>query len=289
MERLMKQGIVFSLDAAIAVVIVLILLINTSYYFTTASRESVSQLHLIRIGNDVMHMLDLNGDLRKAIMKDYAPPPAGQTPRMNPFLDPKDVNASKYLPEGYAMKVLIFDMAETEVNRTNAYAVNGVLCDNIRLLPPVGSGNGCTCSEHSCNGTFNVTTPSLGKVAYYGIRLNVTSYGNMTMNISARGGENPNLVVRVIGFSTNATGMTLAGGTLPLDSGVNSLLFTTVNSSVHWFTLLGAKEYAAATPGDVPVLVNETFIGSGEKLIALNGSDNKMDFGRLIRYYIWVR
>lgn len=283
MERITKKGIVFSLDAAIAVTIVLILLVNTSYYFSTASRESVSQLHLIRIGNDVMHMLDLTGDLRRAITDDYK-----GSPTMNPSIDEKTVNISKYLPEGYDMKVLIFDMGETEVSTANARSIaSGVSYNG----PCQGNTiNECECTTHGCNGTFNITTPSLEKAALYGFRLNITAHGhNMTLNISNNGGESYGIFNTTSAFvmPLNYSGMDLANVIL-LRSGPNDLRFTTINATLHWFTILGAKEYAGSVNKTVPTLVNETFIGSGEKLVAMNES-YYLDFGRLVRYYIWVK
>lgn len=284
MERITRRGIVFSLDAAIAVTIVLILLVNTSYYFSTASRESVSQLHLIRIGNDVMHMLDLTGELRKAIVDDYA-----VSPQMNPLVSRTTVNVSKYIPEGYDMKVIIFDQGETEINLANARnAVDGGGCNSLQPNPQ-GTPVGCTCDTKGCNGTFNVTTPALEKSALYGFRLNITTYGNMTVNISSFGGQSPALYYTTTAalMPENYSGMDLAN-VLLLAPGENNLLFKTVNATVHWFTILGAKEYAGATPENVPLLVNESFIGSGEKLLSLNET-NYLDFGRLVRYHIWVK
>ena len=282
MEGITNKGIVFSLDAAIAVTIVLVLLVNTSYYFSTASRESVSQLHLIRIGNDVMHMLDLTGDLRRAITDDYK-----TSPSMNPVIDDKIVNVSKYLPEGYDMKGLIFDMGETEVNRDNARNIDNGPCNSISI-------NGCKCDNHGCDGVFNVTTPSLEKAALYGFRLNITSYWwNMTINISNNGGESYGIFNTTTAFqvlyniSGNYSGMDLAN-VIVLKSGENNLFIRTINATLHWFTILGAKEYAGSVNKNVPSLVNETFIGSGEKLIAMNES-YYLDFGRLVRYYIWVK
>ena len=290
MERVMKKGIVFSLDAAIAVTIVLILLVNTSYYFSTASRESVSQLHLIRIGNDVMHMLDLTGDLRRAITDDYK-----ISPRMDPVIDDEIVNVSEYLPQGYDMKVLIFDMGETEVNIDNARHILDPIINNGRcnLLPippnPSSPEVGCTCDTHGCNGTFNVTTPSLEKATLYGLRLNITSYGNMTINISNNGGESYGVfnTTAVFPIPYNYSGMNLAN-VIMLKSGENDLLIKTLNATLHWYTILGAKEYAGSVDKAVPILVNETFIGSGEKFIAINET-YYYDFGRLVRYYIWVK
>ena len=283
MEGIKNKGIVFSLDAAIAVTIVLVLLVNTSYYFSTASRESVSQLHLIRIGNDVMHMLDLTGDLRRAITDDYR-----ISPSMNPTISATVVNVSKYLPEGYDMKVLIFDMGETEVNIDNAKnIVDNGLCNSISI-------DGCKCDSHGCYGAFNVTTPSLEKAALYGFRLNITSYWwNMTINISNNGGESYDIFNTTTAFqvlyniSGNYSGMDLAN-VIILKSGENDLFIRTINATLHWFTILGAKEYAGSVNKNVPILVNETFIGAGEKLIALNET-SYLDFGRLVRYYIWVK
>ena len=245
MERLMRRGIVFSLDAAIAITVVLILLINTAYYFSTASRESISQLQLIRTGSDIINIMDMSGDLRKTVINDY-----GRSPSMNPAISESEVNVSRYLPENYEMRVEIFDMGETAVNSNSAF-------DCV---------DGCLCTLRGCNGTFWVNTPSLEKSTNYPLRLNVTAYSNGSILLSIF--NDFHISDKIPGPYDPFSGMFLSSPTgLHFDGGVNKLYFKVTNATVHWFTLLGAKEYAGQTQKPLPKMVNETFVGAGEKIM----------------------
>ncbi|MDP1694981.1 MAG: hypothetical protein Q8L34_05575, partial [Candidatus Woesearchaeota archaeon] len=100
-----RKGIIFALDAALAVSVVIIILINSSYYFSTSSKESLSQLQPVRIGSDIMALLDFSGDINSAILQDSEAD--GDTiPQAN-------LNVTAYLPKNYAMKYAITDMKET--------------------------------------------------------------------------------------------------------------------------------------------------------------------------------
>lgn len=57
------KAFVFSLDMVIAVIIVTSLLIVSTFYISKAGGESVSKLQTIRIGADVLALLDNDGTL----------------------------------------------------------------------------------------------------------------------------------------------------------------------------------------------------------------------------------
>jgi len=54
----MKKGMVFALDAAIAATILILIVINSFYYFSTSSRESFSQIQLLKIGADIITVFE---------------------------------------------------------------------------------------------------------------------------------------------------------------------------------------------------------------------------------------
>ncbi len=58
-----SKGFIFSLDAIIAIIIVAALLAVSIFYVTKAGGESVSKLQTIRIGADVLALLDYDGTL----------------------------------------------------------------------------------------------------------------------------------------------------------------------------------------------------------------------------------
>lgn len=106
-----KKGIIFALDGAIAISVVLIMLINTTYYFTTTSQESLSQSQVIKRGYDVVAMYDEAGRLDRAFRNvDY----------LDNYISEEGVDGllvSDYLPEGYNMTILLHDAAKTQCLR----------------------------------------------------------------------------------------------------------------------------------------------------------------------------
>lgn len=58
-----NKGFVFSLDIIIAITIVGAMLLVSTFYITKAGGESVSKLETIRIGADVLALLDYGGSL----------------------------------------------------------------------------------------------------------------------------------------------------------------------------------------------------------------------------------
>ncbi len=102
-----KKGIIFALDGAIAVSVVLIMLINTTYYFTTTSKESLSQSQVIKRGYDVVAMFDEAGRLDRAIRN---------IPESSSYVPEDGVDGllvSDYLPNGYNMTITLHDAFKT--------------------------------------------------------------------------------------------------------------------------------------------------------------------------------
>lgn len=58
-----KKAFVFSLDVIIAVTVVMSVLIVSMFYITKAGDESISTLQTIRIGSDILAVLDYDGTL----------------------------------------------------------------------------------------------------------------------------------------------------------------------------------------------------------------------------------
>src|SRR3989344_1911872 len=99
-----RKGIIFALDAALAVSVVIIILINSSYYFSTSSKESLSQLQPVRIGSDIIAVLDYQGNFDYAFANDL---------ESHEDIPVSSLNVSDYLPKNYAMRFTISDMKET--------------------------------------------------------------------------------------------------------------------------------------------------------------------------------
>src|SRR3989344_5482781 len=98
-----RKGIIFALDASLAVSVVIIILINSSYYFSTSSKESLSQLQPVRIGSDIIAILDFQGNF------DYALDPLQNLETNGDTIPQSALNVSSYLPKNYAMYYTITD------------------------------------------------------------------------------------------------------------------------------------------------------------------------------------
>src|SRR3989344_6563637 len=112
-----RKGIIFALDAALAVSVVIIILINSSYYFSTSSKESLSQLQPVRIGSDIMAILDFQCNFDYTINNDLE--------SHGDIIPVDNLNVSAYLPKNYAMRYAITDMKETPVTTPYCPATGG--------------------------------------------------------------------------------------------------------------------------------------------------------------------
>src|SRR3989344_5173509 len=110
-----RKGIIFALDAALAVSVVIIILINSSYYFSTSSKESLSQLQPVRIGSDIIAVLDYQEKFDYTFANDLE--------LHGDVIPESNLNVSVYLPKNYAMYYTITDMKETPV--TVSYCPDG--------------------------------------------------------------------------------------------------------------------------------------------------------------------
>ncbi|MBI2140374.1 hypothetical protein HYU14_05600 [Candidatus Woesearchaeota archaeon] len=61
--RGLKKAFLFSIDALVAVIILFLLLTAAVYYAAKGSEDPLSQLHTIRIGSDILALLDHQGAL----------------------------------------------------------------------------------------------------------------------------------------------------------------------------------------------------------------------------------
>ncbi|MAG08759.1 hypothetical protein CMO89_04745 [Candidatus Woesearchaeota archaeon] len=65
-----NKAFIFSLDMIMAIIIVMSILIVSTFYITKASDETVSKLQTIRIGSDVLAVLDYKGVLDTLSVED---------------------------------------------------------------------------------------------------------------------------------------------------------------------------------------------------------------------------
>lgn len=100
--RFGNNGIVFTLDAIMALIVVVIILTFANIYFFRLDKSNPSNLQIIRTGSDVMKMLDYNGSFLS--------------------YDANLINIDKkiLLPKSYEMRIVVnasngrnFDTSET--------------------------------------------------------------------------------------------------------------------------------------------------------------------------------
>ena len=258
-----KQGLIFSLDAAIAVTVVIIMIINSSYYTSTSNRESVSQLQLVKLGNDVMKVLHISGILKEAVLADY-----NAERSEGSWIKEEDLNFSSYIPLGYDMKFTITDLKESIVNKTTC------------------SGIGCLvgCNDNGCSGKdllFNTLDIERDGVFYIEVGYTDKAPFNIGLvNVTVNDVTEPN-------SQLNITRHTIPVIPAPFNftPGINELEFDASDLDLNWFRIIGSAAYAASTNKTVPT---DRFVGTGQRVFS---TDNNGEFISLniVRFHIWLK
>ncbi len=262
-----KKGLIFSLDAAVAVTVVIIMLINSSYYFSTSNRESVSQLQLIKIGNDIMRIRHLDNTLENLVLADITTPPSEQS-----VITKDQFNVSAYLPINYEMKFVLTDMKESIVNSTT------------------NTGVGATCDASSCWGTPIVVNTLPVEKGDFIVRFAYTS-------VDPDGVITATLNGVTVEFTHNSSaaksGLTLFGEFYPFAEGVNAMTFSTWGPQgiatyprLQWFRVVGSFGYAAENKTEA--IPTDRFIGSGQRVFSVDQNGVFKDL-HLARFYIWLK
>jgi len=276
--RLNKKGIIFALDGAIAVTIVLIMLINTTHYFTTASKESLSQTQVIKRGYDVLSMFDeleqlddgfgLLSTTATSISEEFIAVQGGGLL----------LNISNFLPDGYDMQITLDDARKTA-------------CIDI----PVGE---CTLSSISGNLDTFITTETLVAGGALTVQVNV--------QFASSPGPNPTVIVDMVGkdyavvqandgctlIATDCTFTTLT----PVEGFVGGspseikIEWVADDLQVNWIKILDDPAYALSTERTIPT---NRFIGSGERWFAAfdsipSLSGNHFEGFHRARFKIWI-
>ena len=277
-----KKGVIFSLDAAIAVTIMIVLLVNSTYFFSIASKESLSQLQLVKMGSDVIAILDHTNVLDEAVIKDPMPWHLEDDIKINGTL----VNVSKYLPENYQMTVFITDLRESAVvNNTN------ITSDLPRYCSSPDCGVSCTnfyCNFSQAGEKFAARPLFLEAGGNFYLQV-LTNKINYT--------ENAKLEVIVNDNPSNKQEITIVPeitdnifpAPFNFTFGINTINFTSKDEGdfqVFWFRLIGTTAYSKQTPTELP---SDKFIGSGERVFVPFGAGYTRPIPHVARYQIWLK
>ncbi len=266
-----KKGIIFALDGAIAISVVLIMLVNTTYYFTTTSQESLSQSQVIKRGYDVVAMFDEAERLDFAL-RDVLP---GMVPGVNFVDDESSYNtagsqliASHYLPGGYNMSIELYDAVKTECFSP---------CD-------IGGSNS------------QVTGPITQRDLIYGGDLYVQANVAFENGVSS----DPSLFVRFRNINYDMTAVCSEGETctyttkepvlgFPIGLSTNKIRIGTADPSdeftVHWIRILDDPSYMLSSEKDAP---RGQFIGSGERWYAAFDANGHFEGMHKAGFKVWI-
>ncbi|GEM_PF-1136792 len=300
-----RKGIIFALDAALAVAVVIIILINSSYYFSTASKESLSQLQPVRIGSDVIALLDFGNAFDYAFTyKDQigSGQPCEITPTNYDLISDKCLNVSTYLPKNYALKFTMTDMKETPTS--------------LAICPSSGSdsdcqlGPGTTCTATDClldPGEWIKVLPVTRQGTSGAYQQNILNPGKHFVTVgTTRTDAGISLSINVDDNSTTGlttfdsdTGIYIWSTTVVFpyfeagngqNNWINLTNFETQPITVKWVRVVGDESYtrtANSEPGlTVPL---DRFIGTGERFISIVEPDGDFEGYHLVRYWIWLK
>lgn len=255
-----KKGLIFALDGAIAVTVVVLMVINSVYYFSVASKSSLSHLQSVNFAEDVITTYDYLGAFDAIAINNTK-----SQAWMNYQIMPSQLNISRFLPPNYEMWVSVSDLKES-----------------IAGFPICSSGS-----------YVNVNTASLERDMNAYIQIN-------TSNIGAFGGVldvlvNGKQILRPLkpGVSTIIT-----TGLFPFRKGVNVVGIRADGLCAYWMRVVGSEVYAGST-NETMALNNlfpkDRFIGSGAHLVTvkkqtkLNPQESALEGTHIIRYKIWLK
>lgn len=297
-----KRGIIFALDAALAVTVVIIILINSSYYFSTSSKESLSQLQPVRIGSDVIALLDFGGNIQYAIQQDSD---------ADPTIPSKNLNVTDYLPQNYAMRFGITDMKETPINKK--YCKDSlVFCQTHSAVDCPSDNTGCILDKDewievspavTSDGTNYAQDIKNRGEHFISIGIDKTSAGSkgsLALEINVNGNITPVIVT----FDPERSGITIVylWGIATLFpyfepgsiSNFNKITLTnreeTLDPKIKWIRVVGDESYMrfAFSDPSLTSLPIDKFVGSGERFVVATDEYNDFDSYHLVRYWVWL-
>ncbi|MBT4732166.1 hypothetical protein HOB87_09390 [Candidatus Woesearchaeota archaeon] len=250
-----KKGIIFALDGAIAATIILIMLVNTTYYFTSTSRESLSQTQVIKRGYDVISMFDESGQLDDAL-------------RNEKFAD---LNVYDFLPSGYNMSIDFHDGLRTE-------CTSSCLLSSGRIKTPLNTLSLTRGGNLHVQVNAKITNAPSG-IPALGIGLNTVQYA-MTSICASKGINDMDCTYTTTGPVPFPTGIT----------NLNVVSDGSNNFEVHWLKVLDDPSYTFSTRTEAEI-PDDQFIGSGERWYAGFDDDTREYFEGMhkVRFRIWLQ
>ena len=271
MKKRNKKGLIFALDGAIAVTVVVLMVINSVYYFSVASRSSLSHLQATKIAEDIIVMHDRIGSFDAIAINNT------HGPFTNGFnITKQQLNFSRFLPGNYEMWASVSDLKETLVY----------------TLPCTGSNPTQTSPSYD-------SLPLEKNMSTY-LQLNITALSNLDGVLQYIKIFQSQVVTNYyFKGSTSGTNSSIhTFGPFPFGSGINKIFFDIDGGCVVWYRILGTEAYAGSTNETLvyrDAFPKDRFIGTGQhlfttkKLGLLIPGENRVEGTHLVRYKIWLK
>lgn len=264
-----SKGFIFALDAAIAVAVIIIMLIDSSYYFSTASRESLSHVQVARLSADALAMVDYLGSASAAVEQDVVS--AGgyfSTQQSN------TLNLSRYMPAGIAFALDISDLQEAQIN--NSAVIQG----------------GAVCGLDHCNltnagGRIRVNSLNISQADDYTVAVHVVVRKETTLFIDTVPGLGSCSGTDTSSVQVNVTGVYVFPRLLCIRKGVNRVEFRVSPAgdvTLAWYRVVGAPEHRKTSSTAAPI---DRFVATSERIILAKYNDTL--FPHVFRGYAWLK
>jgi hypothetical protein len=282
-KKYKKKGLIFALDAALAVTIVVIMVINSTYYFSVASKSSISHLQLVKVGGDVITVLDYTGELDAVIFNN------SKGIAENSFNITEDMlNVSRLLPPNYAMWISISDLKESVFDDAGLGWNDGDGCYDSQLAGLM-DGN-----------EFTILTEPIERDMVAMLQVNITSRSEKG---GGTGGERrfnaftPGSPLKTVTITPD--GGVYVFGPFSFTKGVNTVTMFREDKEIcfHWLRVVGTEAYAGSTNETIwyrNLFPKDRFVGAGERMFIAGNQDviaqnSTVEGLHLVRYRIWLR
>ncbi|MEK6840140.1 MAG: hypothetical protein AABX72_04295 [Nanoarchaeota archaeon] len=260
-----KKGLIFALDGAIAVTVVVLMVINSVYYFSVASKSSLSHLQSVNLAGDIITVYEQLGAFDAIVVNNTK-----SQFWMNYQIMPSQLNLSRFLPSNYEMWVSVSDLKET-------------VLDSDPVLPG---------AQPHCGGVWgSFWTAPLERKMDALVEMNITGIGQYGILVQTK------INGKQTDINPYSNGTTVVG-MFPFNKGQNNLTVRIDGACAHWFRVLGSEAYAGSTNETMyanNLFPKDRFIGSGEHFVtikkpwALNIKENPIEGTHRIRYRIWLK
>lgn len=249
----MKKGMVFALDAAVAATILILIIMNSFYYFSTSSRESFSQIQLLKIGADIITVFEREGYIEQVIRNDDL-----ITQNETRDITEAELPINTSIPPNYQLVVQVSDLKESLVDQE--------LVNN--------------------RDRINVSTLPLENAGSYLLQVNISSVSGSAPDFFTQVNAGPFQTINDI----QTGGIYTFNKSFTFIEGINWVTMWKRGGSVKvaWFRVLGSEAYAGST-NETAVAPKDRFVGTGERFITAYHPTFDKWTTHWVRFKVWLK